>query len=98
MDELKKIYLGEREQFYSVFLEYEDFFSEILHPKDLGKLECYVCGLRDGLSAEWGEIPVLNGCPHENQVDPMKENEFRRIMEYIADWDGFRLANSLAPD
>ncbi len=96
---LKKIYLGEREGYYSIFLEHEEGLDELLFPKDLGKLESYVCGLLDGsLVGDWDNIPIENGCPKKDYVDSMKEEDFKRVKKYVIEIDSSRFAHSIAPD
>ncbi|MBR9683298.1 hypothetical protein GOV03_02045 [Candidatus Woesearchaeota archaeon] len=105
MVDLKKICLGERKNFYSIFLVYEndEESKEILFSKYLDGLENYICGLRDGACNGAGllsDLVIENGLPADDEladyVGPMAEDDFQRILQYINQWDNFQLAMGLS--
>ncbi|MBR9683299.1 hypothetical protein GOV03_02050 [Candidatus Woesearchaeota archaeon] len=95
-----KIFVGEREECYSVCIKYDGKeYEETLIPKEFSRLESYVCGLRDGLaggSAVLMDFPVENG-PQVKDVNPLPEKDYQRLFNYICDlWEISQLAMGLS--
>lgn len=95
MVSIKKVYLGEIESFYKIFSEYENgICMETFFPKDIDKLESYVCGLYDGAyngSAALEDVILENGFS-EKKLNPMPNKDFKRVIDYVRSWHSFQLA------